>query len=565
MVAYTATGLYLLMGGVLSRARTRAPRRGPRPAPRRSAESPSSTTDLPGHQRLVGGRPVLGQEVHAGGTDVALDHADDVAAAPPQRVAHPVDHHRDRCRGCCRGSRPGVRASRASPVGSAEPTTTTWSAAATASRVSWLRESVRPRSASSSRLNPVSTTTSPTSAARSSTASSTPGRASTQRSGRGRPVSTSKSSATTRRQRANDAASREPTLTRRAAASRPETSSSTPRCWATAPPCGSASTSTARLPRWACSAASPIATVVRPGAPAGPCTAITRPGAAVDVGDRLGSSGSGSTHQRHGCRPTRRPRAAWPSSVERHELPRTPIRSRARADPPTATHRTSSRSSCITASASSPPSSPDTTATSACPVPALASRSARSTHRLSTTSPSSVEQAQRRGLPGLAARGEQHRHPVGHRVSPSWRRRRGRRRCRPSAVPSVARRGRRGLRRSPGGSTAGRGCSIVRGHRDHDDVGQHRDRRWPAAPLTAATLGATQTSTTEPCRTVAGRSSHGDADRHLDQVGLACLRRRRRVAAARRPTRDGSAWRPSGRRRRRRGSRRPSSSSGKRT
>ena len=136
----------------------------------------------------------------------------------------------------------------------------------------------------------MSTTTSPTSAARSSTASSTPGRASTQRSGRGRPVSTSKPighapGGTAR----TTSASRLPALTSRAAASRPETSSSTPRCCATAPPCGSASTSTLGWPRWACSAASPIASVVRPGRRRGRAPRSTRPAGRVRaVRTRLG-------------------------------------------------------------------------------------------------------------------------------------------------------------------------------------------------------------------------------------------------------------------------------------
>ena len=256
------------------------------PAQRLSRRAPRPT--CPATRALSVVARSSGRKCTPAGADVALDHADDVAPAPAQGVAHPVDHHGDR-RGVLSRISTRVRASRANPVGSAEPTTTTWSAAATASRVSWLRDSGRPRSASSSRLNPVSTTTSPTSAARSSTASSTPGRASTQRSGRGRPVSDLEpvgdahvgSARTT-------SASREPELTRRAAASRPETSSSTPRCWATAPPCGSASISTLGLPRWACSAARPIASVVRPGAPAGPCTATTRPGAVPLSGARLG-------------------------------------------------------------------------------------------------------------------------------------------------------------------------------------------------------------------------------------------------------------------------------------
>ena len=221
-----------------------------------------------------------------------------------------------------------MRASRASPVGSADPTTTTWSAAATASRVSWLRDSGRPRSASSSRLNPVSTTTSPTSAARSRTASSTPGRASTQRSGRGRPVSTSKRSATTRRHRANDSASRDPALTSRAAASRPETSSSTPRCWATAPPCGIGVDQHARVAAMGVLGGEPdrerrtawgAGGTVHGDQP----TAAPRPAAGPGSG-----TGSGSTTSSRVPGRDARPRAAAPSSAH-GTTATTPIRASA--------------------------------------------------------------------------------------------------------------------------------------------------------------------------------------------------------------------------------------------
>ena len=85
MVAYTATGLYLLMGG-----RSEPVGAGEHgvvdlgESPGAAASPRARRTDLAGHQGPVGGGPVLGQEVHAGGPDVALDHADDVAPAPAQ-------------------------------------------------------------------------------------------------------------------------------------------------------------------------------------------------------------------------------------------------------------------------------------------------------------------------------------------------------------------------------------------------------------------------------------------------------------------------------------------------
>ena len=86
-----------------------------------------------------------------------------------------------------------------------------------------------------------------------------------------------------------------------------------PSCWATAPPYGSASTSTVGGRRRASSAARPTAMVVRPGAPAGPHTAITRPAGRPEwpasappvleqhgVPGRLGRSGATAGHDRVG-------------------------------------------------------------------------------------------------------------------------------------------------------------------------------------------------------------------------------------------------------------------------
>ena len=127
----------------------------------------------------------------------------------------------------------------------------------------------------------MSTTTCPWSRATSRRCSTTPERTSTHRSARGRPVTTVRSRPTARRTEPNFSASMPPAVTR-AADSRPETSSRMPSCWATAPPYGSASTRIVGTCRRASSAARPVATVVRPGAPAGPQTATTRPARAGD-------------------------------------------------------------------------------------------------------------------------------------------------------------------------------------------------------------------------------------------------------------------------------------------
>ena len=61
-----------------------------------------------------------------------------------------------------------------------------------------------------------------------------------------------------------------------------------PQLLTDAPPYGSASTRIVRSSRWARWAASPVATVVRPGAPAGPQTAITGPARPDPLGPRSG-------------------------------------------------------------------------------------------------------------------------------------------------------------------------------------------------------------------------------------------------------------------------------------
>ena len=159
---------------------------------------------------------------------------------------------------------------------------------------------------SCSRLKPVSTTTWPCSRATSSRCSTTPARTSTHRSARGRPVTTVRCGPTARAA---------PSRTARRASRRPSpgppTAGPTPRrgCRAAGRPrrrrgrrrrgrCGSR--------RRASSAARPVATVVRPGAPAGPHTAITRPATA---GEPVASLvGLGRRGRRCRPAPRRRPR-----------------------------------------------------------------------------------------------------------------------------------------------------------------------------------------------------------------------------------------------------------------
>ncbi len=94
----------------------------------RSAESPTLDQTASGHQRPVRRGPVLGQEVHVQRGDEALDHAADLPVAPAQRGAGAVDHHAGAQPGQRSRSSTSPRASRASPTGSAAPTTTTSSA-----------------------------------------------------------------------------------------------------------------------------------------------------------------------------------------------------------------------------------------------------------------------------------------------------------------------------------------------------------------------------------------------------------------------------------------------------
>ena len=117
-----------------------------------------------------------------------------------------------------------------------------------------------------------------------------PARTSTQRSARGSPVTTLRCWSSPRCTEPSRCSSW-PAASRRTAASSPETSSRMPSCWATAPPYGSASTSTTRRSRRPISAASAAASVVRPE-PAGPHTATTRP-ATVGACGPGGPAGAG--------------------------------------------------------------------------------------------------------------------------------------------------------------------------------------------------------------------------------------------------------------------------------
>ena len=177
--------------------------------------------------------------------------------------------------------------------------------------------------------------------------------------------------------------------------SRPETSSRMPSCWATAPPYGSASTSTVRSRRRASSAARPVATVVRPGAPAGPHTATTRPAA---VGGRSASGGRARPARTAGVGRLRRRRPTAsgkrvevvvgddrpdPDPGRRAAGRRRGSRRRARSRPAGRRARAGGRPRPGRGRARRAPS----TATSAWPAVAAASRSSTSTQRLSTTTP----------------------------------------------------------------------------------------------------------------------------------------------------------------------------------
>ncbi len=180
----------------------------------------------------------------------------------------------------------------------------------------------------------------------------------------------------------------------------------------------------------------------------------------------------------------------------------TPSRESKSASPSTATQRTSSRSSCITASASSPSSSPETTAT-----PGLAGGRAgeevvQVDAALDHDETLGAEQAQGGGLPGGTARGQQDRHravilarAITTRPSEMPPRAVLRLDARSSGTPTITCRVACGAsesaERGTATTTTSSSTSTARG-------------RWPDTVLT---FGVTQTSTWDPCRTVAGRSS----------------------------------------------------------
>src|SRR5690242_15546903 len=103
------------------------------------------------------------------------------------------------------------------------------------------------------------------------------GRSSGQRSGRGTPVSTRKLGVTAQHKPARVSGSSRLALDCRQAAAKPGDSSSSPSTAAITPPYTSASTKRLADPSRDNSSASVTATVVRPGAPAGPQTATTDP------------------------------------------------------------------------------------------------------------------------------------------------------------------------------------------------------------------------------------------------------------------------------------------------
>ncbi len=230
----------------------------------------------------------------------------------------------------------------------------------------------------------MSTTTSPRVRSVRRRVSTAPGRTSRQRSGRGRPVTTARCSPSPRWTEASSSV-RVPAAAWRAAASRPETSSSTPSCWAWLAATGSASTSTVPRPRRASSAASPAATVLRPGAPGGPHTASTRPGSqpaprtgpvgrpvAPPVGSPVAPGGTGATGSSScpttAARATTAGRSASASTATSARIPTRAARSRAPSS--TAPSSTTSgctpwRRRCSTAAGSRPGASSPRTATSA--------------------------------------------------------------------------------------------------------------------------------------------------------------------------------------------------------
>ena len=255
----------------------------------------------------------------------------------------------------------------------------------------------------------MSTTTWPRPRATSRTCSTAPARTSTHRSGRGSPVITPRCGWTPRWTPAKRSAS-SPEAASRAAASSPDTSSMIPSCWASAPPYGSASTSAVRSPRRASSAATPAATVVRPGAPAGPHTAITRPSGpsspagsvGVPVGSPVGRPGpvAGSPVAASSSAARTAPgRSSRASSATRTVTPTRAARSRAASGSEplgsTATGRTWWRRRWSVAARSRPGESSPSTATSAWPTLAAASRSSTSTQRLRTTIPAASVSSRR--------------------------------------------------------------------------------------------------------------------------------------------------------------------------
>ena len=182
----------------------------------------------------------------------------------------------------CSTRSPWPRSSRDSPTGSARPTATTRSAAEIAANVAALRRGANwslVSSSSRSRLNPVSITTYSTRAPMARIAAVTRSCASSgQRLGPTSPVNTSNEALGAEYRcamRSSSARSSASPPARRQADARPGASSSSPSAGAIAPPYGSASTRATECPAAAISAARLTASVVRPGAPAGPHTAMT--------------------------------------------------------------------------------------------------------------------------------------------------------------------------------------------------------------------------------------------------------------------------------------------------
>ena len=368
----------------------RRPRRGRGAAPSRRAPGAPARRPAPGR-----GGAVLGQEVHARRPGEALDHAPDVALGPAQAVAHPVDHdpQHPRGTGLPQLDQPARQTGQAHRVGGADHQHLVGGPRARRASSGCARHrACRSRSrivleAEAGVDDDVALPRRPAPGLR-----STPSR--TSASGRRGAARSAPRAArpTVRLVAANRRRSSSPALASRAAASRPETSSSTPRCCATEPPQGSSVDEHHRRLSPGQLGGEDTATVVRPGAPAGPQTTTTRPASPCSPGSGTGRSrvGIGIGHQVLGGRPVarrRRGRRRRPPAAPR---PRRsgPARARPRRRPRACGRRAAADGSRLPRRGRAAPRRPRRRRPGRSR--RTASRSARSTQRLSTTRPAPV-------------------------------------------------------------------------------------------------------------------------------------------------------------------------------